>query len=148
MADNISTPAPADTVIAFDEVIIGGDAVKVARTKQGFGGDGEYTEVAEENPLPVQMTGVATAARQDANTAALVKLGGAKRFFPITPDGNTDLPTIPDAIYVTGAGDIVMKGSDGNNVTVKATANSILPFSPTRVLATGTTASGIVGLVS
>ena len=148
MADNISTPVPAATVIAFDEVTIDGITVKVARSKLGFGSGGEYTEVAAENPFPVQMVGVATAAKQDANTAALIKLGGAKRFFAIAPSDSSNLATIPDAIYVAAAGDIAMRGSDAGTVTIKATANSILPFSPTRVLATGTTATGIVGLVS
>lgn len=96
-------------------------------------------------PLP---TGAATSARQDTNTAAINKLGSAKRWFPITPDGNTDLTTIPDAVYVGGAGDVVLKGSDGTNATFAATAGQVLPFSPTRVLATGTTATGLVGLVS
>lgn len=96
-------------------------------------------------PLP---TGAATSARQDTNTAAINKLGSAKRWFPITPDGNTDLAPIPDAVYVGGAGDVVLKGSDGTNATFAATAGQVLPFSPTRVLATGTTATGLVGLVS
>ena len=100
---------------------------------------------ADALPLP---TGAATSAKQDTNTAAINKLGSAKRWFPITPDGNTDLATIPDAVYVGGAGDVVLKGSDGTNATFAATAGQVLPFSPTRVLATGTTATGLVGLVS
>jgi hypothetical protein len=101
------------------------------------------------SPLEVDVQNdIATSAKQDEGTAAVAKLGSAKRWFPITPDGNTDLATIPDAIYVGGAGDVVLKGSDGTNATFAVTAGQVLPFSPTRVLATGTTATGLVGLVS
>jgi len=143
MPDNLTAPATG-AVLATDDV--GG--AHVQRIKPTFGGDGVATDVSAENPLPVVQEGAATEAKQDANTAAINKLGSAKRWFPITPDGNTDLATIPDAVYVGGAGDVVLKGSDGTNATFSATAGQILPLSPTRVLSTGTTATGLVGLVS
>ena len=199
MPDNISVPAAAGTVLAFDQVTIDGVTVLVARNKFGFGTNGEYSEVSSDNPLPVMVgltdeelraaplpvavdfpteqavsiadrvavegefypdtqpisaealplaDGAATRDKQDENTDAVAKLGSAKRWFPITPDGNTDLATIPDAIYVGGAGDIVLKGSDGTNATFAVVAGQTYPFSPMRVLATGTTATGLIGLVS
>lgn len=106
---------------------------------------GAVAITADALPLP---SGAATADKQDANTAAVNKLGSAKNFFPITPDGNADLAIRPDAVYCGSAGDVVLKGTDGTNATFAVLAGQVLPVSPTRVLAAGTTATGLVGLVS
>lgn len=51
------------------------------------------------------------------------------------------------ALYVGGAGDVAVTGQDGNNVTFESVpAGSIIPICCTKVLATGTTATKIVGL--
>lgn len=64
----------------------------------------------------------------------------------ITPSDATDLGTVPRALYATGAGtvSVVMRG--GATVTLPMLAGVPLPVRVTRVRATGTTATGIVGV--
>lgn len=73
-----------------------------------------------------------------------------RRWTVITPSDTTDLAEVPKALYVGGGGDIAMIGVDASaaatGVTWKAVpAASMLPVRPRRVLATGTTATLIVG---
>lgn len=63
----------------------------------------------------------------------------------VTPSDSVDIPFRPRFLYVTGAGNIVARGSDGVNATFAVAAGAILPIGPDRILATGTTATGIVG---
>lgn len=95
-------------------------------------------------PLPA---GAATAVNQTASTAAITKLGAAKRWFPITP-ADSALATVPDAIYIGGAGNIVARGNDAVDATFAVTAGEILPISPAQIRVTGTTATGLIGLIS
>lgn len=156
MADNITAPA-AGAVLATDD--IGG--IHYPRTKLSFGADGSATDVSSASPLPVTgtfwpttqpisgtvtVTGVATAAKQDDLIAAVVNQSSATSWFSITP-ADTNLATVPDAIYVGGAGTVIAKGSNGTDATFTAAAGQILPIRPTQVRA-GSTASGIVGLVN
>ena len=65
----------------------------------------------------------------------------------ITPSNSVDLDYVTRAIYVGGAGNlaVVMKG--GDTVTFfGAVAGSVIPIRAARVLATGTTATSLVGL--
>lgn len=49
-------------------------------------------------------------------------------------------------LYVGGAGDVAVKGSDGVSATFAAApAGTILPMKIVQVLSTGTTATGLVG---
>lgn len=65
----------------------------------------------------------------------------------ITPSDSTDLFTIPKALYVGGAGNLVVKLlDDATTVTFAVQAGAILPVRPVRVYSTGTTATGIIGL--
>jgi hypothetical protein len=66
----------------------------------------------------------------------------------IAPHDTNDLPDIPRALYVGVGGDIVaICKNDTTSVTFKAVPQgSILPVSVKRVLATGTTASQILGI--
>ena len=144
MADDVTAPGTGAKFATDD---IGG--THYPRGKHGFGADGEYSDVSDASPLPVAQTGVATEAKQDASISATGKLGSAKSWYAITPDGNADLNPIPDAIMCTGAaGNVVLKGSDGNTVTFPISAGQILPLSPTRVVATGTTAGGLIALIA
>lgn len=69
-------------------------------------------------------------------------------FFAITPDNANDLAMRPRAIYVGLDGNIVMHNNNGTSVTLTGVKQgSILSISPRRILATGTTATGLVGLV-
>jgi len=145
MADNVTTTGGDE--LAFDEVEIGGRQVKVARNKFGFGDDGEYREVGEDEPLPVKSPGSATEAKQDATIAVTSKLGSAKTWAAIVPDDDNDLPMIPDAMSCEGeAGLVVLQGADGNAETFSFETGQIRPFAPIRVLAEGTTATGLMGL--
>jgi len=76
------------------------------------------------------------------------EIWSSRKFIPITPDDAQNLAAFPRGVYVGGSGDIVMHDADGAPVTfVNAQAGTIIPVSPTRVLATGTTATGLVALL-
>lgn len=72
------------------------------------------------------------------------KLSGAFRWKAVTPSDNAAIEPTPDAIYVGSAGDIAMEGDDANSeVFSGVAAGNIYPFQPRKILATGTTATGI-----
>lgn len=82
-----------------------------------------------------------------------VTRGGFERQDPavyaaaITPHDTNDLAYDIRAIYVGGAGDIALITTGGSAVTLSAVpAGSILPIRASRIKATGTTATLIVGL--
>lgn len=71
----------------------------------------------------------------------------ARRGFSITTSDTTDLTAETRAIYVGAAGDLALILSSGDAVTLAGVAGgSILPLRVTRVKATGTTATQLVGL--
>ena len=72
----------------------------------------------------------------------------ATKLRAVTPADGTDLPGgICRALFVGTAGDLVLIASeDEDAVLVPSVPAGILPVSTKRVLATGTTASGIVAL--
>jgi hypothetical protein len=69
----------------------------------------------------------------------------------ITPNDSTDLTVAARAIYVGVGGDVAVYSVDdsiGTSVTIKGAATAqVLPFWVRRVLATGTTATNLVGCV-
>jgi len=68
--------------------------------------------------------------------------------FAITPNDSTNLTQTVRAIYVGGAGDVSLITAGGSTVTFSGiTGSMVLPVTTTRVRASGTTATGIVGLV-
>lgn len=69
----------------------------------------------------------------------------ADRHFSIVPDDQADLAIQPRALRANGAGDIALRDGEGNTVTYTVNAGEVLAFRPVRVLATGTTATGLVG---
>ncbi len=72
----------------------------------------------------------------------------ATKAFDITPSDTADLAEIPRYVYVGSAGDLKVDMMDGGTVTFTAVpAGTLLPIRVTRVYLTGTTATGIVGLV-
>lgn len=72
----------------------------------------------------------------------------ARKGFAITPHNTTPLAVTPRAIYVGGAGNIVITGLDGVDFTLVAVpVGSIVPVMPSLVKATGTTATNLVGLL-
>ena len=68
--------------------------------------------------------------------------------FAITPDNGNDLAVAARAIYVGGAGSLEIVTLAGNTVVFTGLgAGTVLPCSAARVRASGTTATGLVGLV-
>ena len=68
--------------------------------------------------------------------------------FDITPDDANDLASITRALMVTGSGDLGVVLKDGDTLVLPGlTPGVIYPLRIVRVLATGTTATGIKGLV-
>lgn len=68
--------------------------------------------------------------------------------FAITPNDDTDLTQIPKALWVGGGGDVVLRGvNNAGNVTfANVPSGFIIPVRARRVMATGTTATGIIAL--
>lgn len=66
----------------------------------------------------------------------------------ITPNDTTDLPDTTRAIYVGGAGNlaVIMAGGGATITLTGVLAGMIYPLRVARVLATGTTATGLIGL--
>lgn len=71
--------------------------------------------------------------------------GPATRAAVIIPNDTADLSEICSALYVGGAGNVRLVTHNFDTVTFIA-AVGILPIRARRVLATGTTASGILSL--
>lgn len=64
----------------------------------------------------------------------------------ITPSDTVALSTTPKAIYIGGSGNLTVKGSNGISATFAVTAGQVVNIAPSFVMATGTTATGIVAL--
>lgn len=71
----------------------------------------------------------------------------AERAEPIVPDDSADLPRATRAIYVGEAGDLRVRMISGDTVTfVNMQGGMSYPLRLRQVLATGTSATGLVGL--
>lgn len=69
--------------------------------------------------------------------------------FAVTPSDSTTFatPVRPRSLYVGGTGSVAVRFVDGSTATFASVpAGAILPVHVDRVLATGTTATNIVGL--
>ena len=68
--------------------------------------------------------------------------------YEITPHDTNQLARIPRAIIVGAAGNVecYLKGDESTAVTIYCAAGVPIPIRPFRILSTGTTATGIVGL--
>ncbi len=68
--------------------------------------------------------------------------------FDITPDDATDLVSLTRAIILEGAGDVAVILKNGDAITLPVLAAGVIyPIRVARVLATGTTATGLKGLI-
>lgn len=66
----------------------------------------------------------------------------------ITPSDSAELTKIPRALYVGGAGAIAVVTALGTAITLSgAVAGSIIPLKVKQVKNTGTTATGLIGLL-
>lgn len=63
----------------------------------------------------------------------------ATKHFVILPDDTADLPILPRVIYCASAGSVVIRDSDGVELTYTMESGDRLDFRGVRVLATGTT---------
>lgn len=70
----------------------------------------------------------------------------ARNASAITPNDSADLTTRALALYVGVSGDVKLDTWGGETVTFANVPAGILPVRARRVYATGTTASGIIGL--
>lgn len=72
----------------------------------------------------------------------------ASRAIAVTPNNDADLPVLARSLWIGGAGAVrVILADDTDPVTISAIpAGTLLPVIVKRVLATGTTATAIVGL--
>jgi hypothetical protein len=67
--------------------------------------------------------------------------------FSVTPNDSTDLTEVTRAVYVGASGAVSVVMASGQTVTFAAVAAStLLPIRVRRILATGTTATNLVGL--
>jgi hypothetical protein len=80
--------------------------------------------------------------------ASLQLVAPAGQLFAIAPSDSADLPMVTRGIYVGITGNLAVRDAEGNQVVlVQVQAGSVLPIRASRVLASGTTASSIVGMV-
>lgn len=71
----------------------------------------------------------------------------AEDAFAITPHATNDLPQVTRAITAKVAGDVNVQTFKGNTVSIYVAAGAIFPIRVKKVFVSGTTATGIVGLV-
>lgn len=74
-----------------------------------------------------------------------VKTKPGVRWEAVTPDDDSVYSDPPRSLWVGGRGNVSLVGSDGV-IAVFEGVQGTLPMSPTRVRATGTTATGIIAL--
>ncbi|MDE1131271.1 MAG: hypothetical protein OSA49_06875 [Ascidiaceihabitans sp.] len=68
--------------------------------------------------------------------------------FDIAPDDVVDLPNVTRAIVLASGGDVSVVLKNGDAITLPGlTAGVIYPVRVSRVLVTGTTATGLKGLI-
>lgn len=71
--------------------------------------------------------------------------GPATDIFPVTPADGTDLAHVAVALFVETGGTVRFVSRAGSTRTVKLHDGAILPVGVRRVMASGTTATGIHG---
>lgn len=70
--------------------------------------------------------------------------GPASHHYTVVPLDNTELPTIPRALYAASAGDIAIRDvQDAAPIVYTVAAGAVLPFRAWGIDATGTTATVI-----
>ncbi len=83
----------------------------------------------------------------DPYAREISQVGPARYAIAVTPNDNADLATVPRAICVGADGNValVMSGNS-QDVTVAMVAGVLYPLAPTKIKATGTTATGFVAV--
>lgn len=144
MADNVTSPVPAGTVLAADDV----SGVLYPRTKIAFGADGSASDVTVDAPLPVtigltntQLTAqaLATSAKQDANGAKIDAVTTAVTTVGTKTDANTT------AVTAVGTKTDANTVAVGNvNTSVTNLIRGIGGSAATSVVVSGTAAASTV----
>ncbi len=74
--------------------------------------------------------------------------GPAGDFFAVTPNDTADLPQVTRALYIGTTGNLTIVAASGAQARFTGVpGGTVLPVRVARVLATGTDAGGLVGLV-
>lgn len=68
----------------------------------------------------------------------------ASNFVAVAPSDSTELAVLPRFLIIGTAGNVSLVNADGQSVTIPVQAGQVLPLRPSKVNATGTTATGIV----
>lgn len=71
----------------------------------------------------------------------------ASDFFAVVPDDGNDLPQHIRALSVSVGGAVKVNKRDGSTTTITLPAGTFPAINIARIWATGTTATGLVGLV-
>ena len=69
--------------------------------------------------------------------------GSVTDMVPVTPSDSVDLTSVAIGLYITVAGNVTFHNVDGTSRTITVPDNFYLICSVSRVLATGTTSTGI-----
>ena len=69
--------------------------------------------------------------------------GSVTDMVPVTPSDSVDLTSVAIGLYITVAGNVTFHNMDGTSRTIAVPDNFYLICSVSRVLATGTTSTGI-----
>lgn len=74
-------------------------------------------------------------------------LGPYANMLEVSPSDTVPLEAEPCALYIGGAGDLVVIDVAGNTITFKAVpVGTVLPIRPVQVMETNTTATNIVAM--
>ena len=74
--------------------------------------------------------------------------GSVTDMVPVTPSNSVDLANVAIGLYITVAGNVTFHNMDGVSRTIAVPDNFYLICSVKRVLATGTTATGIHAIIA
>lgn len=78
--------------------------------------------------------------------SAVAASAPADNFATITPSDSAALATIPKALFIGAGGTLTVRGGDGVQATFAVVAGQIIPIRARVIMATGTTATGIVAI--
>lgn len=81
-----------------------------------------------------------------ATEATLAASAPADNVIAITPNDATALVAVPKALFIGGSGNLTIKGANGVPALLIVQAGQIVPVRARFVMATGTTATGIVAI--
>ena len=85
------------------------------------------------------------AAARDTMNLAIQNTGSARFALATSGDDNNDLPYVTRGIYIGVAGNLAVNMS-GNGAVIIPVQPGLHPLAVSRILATGTTATGIVAV--